>query len=166
MLRVWEGLYRVYGGQFLRMERHQVCHLLLMCQGRIESTRFYAGEEMSFTKCCNRRFIGDNHSPIQPDGYCLFCGFHPEIQKLQHQLEIQTKRVENLKKSNKFYSNEENWTIDGHTHEEETYYVREDGEFSVTIRGDVDPSYRYGGKLARECQAIDQELEKQLEEMK
>src|SRR5690554_1115516 len=57
-----------------------------------------------------------------------------ENEKLQHQLEIQQEMIENLRKGNEFYSNEENWTIDGHTHEEETYYVREDGEFSVTIR--------------------------------
>lgn len=89
-----------------------------------------------------------------------------EFEKVKRQLEIQTKRVENLKKSNEFYANEENWTIDGHTHKEETYHVREDEEFSVTIRGDVDSSYRYGGKLARECQAKDQELQKKLEEVK
>lgn len=99
------------------------------------------------------------------DIYCENERLQKENEKLQHQLEIQTKRVENLKRSNKFYANEENWTIDGHTHEEETYYVREHGEFGVTIRGDVDPSYRYGGKLARECQAIDQELEKELEKL-
>jgi len=48
MLRVWEGLYRVYGGQFLRVERHQICHLLLMCQGRLESIGFHAGEEVRY----------------------------------------------------------------------------------------------------------------------
>ena len=88
-----------------------------------------------------------------------------EFEKVKRQLEIQTMRVENLKKSNEFYSNEENWTIDGHTHDEETYYVREHGEFGVTVRGDVDPSYRYGGKLARECRAKDQELQKRLGDM-
>ena len=42
---------------------------------------------MSFTKCCNLRFLGDNHSPIQPDGYCLHCGFHPEIERLKKENE-------------------------------------------------------------------------------
>lgn len=42
---------------------------------------------MNFTECCNLRFIGDNHSPIQPDGYCLHCGFHPEIERLKKENE-------------------------------------------------------------------------------
>ena len=71
-----------------------------------------------------------------------------ENQKLQHQLEIQTKRVENLKKSNEFYVKA---------------YPRELARLDIEV-------IRYDkfipGKLARECQAKDQELEKQLEEMK
>lgn len=47
---------------------------------------------MKTTECCNLRFIGDNHSPIQPDGYCLHCGFHPEIKMLKEEkLELQKK---------------------------------------------------------------------------
>ena len=70
---------------------------------------------MSFTECCNLRFIGDNHSPIQPDGYCLHCGFHPEIQKLKAEIEslkaeisiykanerLMQMRLEELKEANK-----------------------------------------------------------------
>lgn len=59
---------------------------------------------MSFTNCCNRRFIGDNHSPIQPDGYCLFCGFHPEIESLKAEIgtyksneRLLRQRIEELK---------------------------------------------------------------------
>ena len=67
-----------------------------------------------------------------------------EKEKLQHQLEIQTKRVENLKKSNEFYAERKSWRYSGND------------------RFDCNN----GGKLARSCQAIDQELEKELENLK
>lgn len=88
-----------------------------------------------------------------------------EINDLLALVAIQSERIDNLKKSNDFYSDERNWTIDGHTHEEEVYHIREHGEFSVTIREDIDPSYRYGGKLARECELKDQEIQKRLSEL-
>lgn len=88
-----------------------------------------------------------------------------ECLKLQHQLEIQTKRVENLKKSNKFYADKLNWV-----------YSRESGIGGLITVLDTwtdQPKAggacfypHFGGKLARSCQAIDLELEKQLEEVK
>lgn len=63
---------------------------------------------MSFTKCCNHRFIGDNHSPIRPDGYCLHCGFHPEIESLKAEIgiykaneKLMQMRLEDIKEANK-----------------------------------------------------------------
>ena len=71
-----------------------------------------------------------------------------EIQKLQHQLEIQTKRVENLKKSNEFYVK---------THSRELAHLDTEA---------IGYDKFISGKLARSCQAIDQELEKELENLK
>ena len=63
---------------------------------------------MSFTECCNLRFIGDNHSPIQPDGYCLHCGLHPEVEALKVDIGIykandrlMQMRLEELKEAKK-----------------------------------------------------------------
>lgn len=63
---------------------------------------------MSFTNCCNHEFIGDNHSPIRPDGYCLHCGFHPEIESLKAEIGIYKAneriiqmRIDDLKEANK-----------------------------------------------------------------
>lgn len=63
---------------------------------------------MSFTNCCNHEFIGDNHSPIQPDGYCLHCGFHPKIESLKAEIGIykanerlMQMRLEDFKEANK-----------------------------------------------------------------
>lgn len=84
-----------------------------------------------------------------------------ECLKLQHQLEIQTKRVENLKKSNEFYAERKSWRYSGND--------RFDCNISYLDASDVITGKqrdRVGGKLARSCQAIDQELEKQLEEVK
>lgn len=80
---------------------------------------------------------------------------HDQIKKLQHQLEIQTKRVENLKKSNEFYANRRNWRKQTQT----THGL-------IAPEDQWDGKFKIGGKLARSCQAIDQELEKQLEEVK
>lgn len=70
--------------------------------------------------------------------------------ELQRKLEIQTKRVENLKKSNEFYA-----TGDAHDYNDSWIAHYKNGHTRFAT-----------GKLARECQAIDQELEKQLEELK
>ena len=84
-----------------------------------------------------------------------------ELLNLQHQLEIQTKRVENLKKSNEFYAYDEN------------YDESEESLFNKVMSDSEIKNYSYGmgqfkvaGKLARSCQAIDQELEKELENLK
>lgn len=85
-----------------------------------------------------------------------------EFEMIKRQLEIQTKRVENLKKSNEFYSEKDNWeqpiirgyqALRAEKILDRDCVKTEDGVFT-------------GGKLARSCQAIDQELEKQLEEVK
>lgn len=49
--------------------------------------------KMKITECCNHKFIGDNHSPIRPDGYCLNCGFHPEIEKLKEANKVLTGKL-------------------------------------------------------------------------
>lgn len=76
-------------------------------------------------------------------------------QKLHHQLEIQTKRVENLKKSNEFYANRRNWMKQTQT-----------TNGLITSEDQWDGKFKVGGKFARSCQAIDQELEKELEGVK
>ena len=35
------------------------------------------------TKCCQCEYMGDNHSPIRDDGYCMNCGHHPVVAKLK-----------------------------------------------------------------------------------
>ena len=77
-----------------------------------------------------------------------------EIKKLQSQIEIQKEMIENLRKSNEFYANRRNWrkqtqTTNGLIRAEDQW----DGKFKV------------GGKLARECQVKDQELQKKMEEV-
>ena len=47
---------------------------------------------MTYTKCCKHGYIGKNHSPIRWDGYCMHCGFHPEIENNQ-------KRIKTLEKA-------------------------------------------------------------------
>jgi len=44
---------------------------------------------MSFTKCCNLRYMGENHNPVyEMDGkkWCVNCGWTPEVEKLRLQL--------------------------------------------------------------------------------
>ena len=45
---------------------------------------------MSFTKCCNLRYIGENHNPVRTATYCRNCGeiyeFH-DIEKLKKENE-------------------------------------------------------------------------------
>lgn len=60
---------------------------------------------MSFTNCCNHRFIGDNHSPIRPDGYCLHCGFHPEIGSLKEANKV-------LREALEFYAAFKSYSMD------------------------------------------------------
>lgn len=38
------------------------------------------------TKCCKFVFECIKHNPIQDDGYCLNCGYHPEIESLIKQV--------------------------------------------------------------------------------
>ena len=85
-----------------------------------------------------------------------------EFEKVKRQLEIQTKRVENLKKSNEFYANRGSWVKDYDMSGEMTYFV------SIQCRDYEETNHltKLGGMLARSCQAIDQELEKQMEEVK
>lgn len=106
------------------------------------------------------------HCPKCIEESCLSNENSPSaiIKKLQHQLEIQTKRVENLKKSNEFYADRDNWI---NTAQYKPWNNKS------TIKCDTDDSTAnhilmvvYSGKLARSCQAIDQELEKQLGEVK
>ncbi len=35
------------------------------------------------TECCDHVYFGENHSPIRVDGYCMHCGYHPKIDKLE-----------------------------------------------------------------------------------
>lgn len=39
---------------------------------------------MEKTTCCNFRFECELHNPIRDrDGYCMSCGYHPEIERLK-----------------------------------------------------------------------------------
>lgn len=73
------------------------------------------------------------------------------IKKLQHQLEIQTKRVENLKKSLSVYESESRWSH-GKNQLEPTF---------ILIGNETDAKL-----FAKRAITIDQELEKELEEVK
>jgi len=39
---------------------------------------------MKKTKCCDHEYIGENHTPIRDDGYCMNCGYHPEVKELRN----------------------------------------------------------------------------------
>lgn len=86
-----------------------------------------------------------------------------ELEDIQHQLEIQTKRVENLKKSNKFYADKSKWGYSSRPkNDSHKAWIIENYDCGWC----PDNEKFVGGKLARSCQAIDQELEKQLEGVK
>ena len=92
-----------------------------------------------------------------------------EFEKVKRHLEIQTKRVENLRKSNEFYADPESWIKrTGEAWNKSSPREKHDGE---TIRHYKHPYKDWigtvvvGGKLARECQAKDQELQKRLGDM-
>lgn len=87
-----------------------------------------------------------------------------QFEKVKRQLEIQTKRVENLKKSNEFYADKASWGSLLNTGELKSRirYV----DWDETCVEDVLAERKFGGKLARSCQAIDQELQKKMEEVK
>ena len=77
-----------------------------------------------------------------------------EFEKVKRQLEIQTMRVENLRKSNEFYADRRNWMKQTQT-----------TNGLITSEDQWDGKFKVGGKLARECQAKDQELQKKMEEV-
>lgn len=124
---------------------------------------------MAFLKrCCAKvNESGDGHccSLVFGEGLCK----DHYLEKLHHQLEIQTKRVENLKKMF-MYGDPESWIKrNGDAWNKSSPREKDDQEL---IRGYKHPERDWigtvvvGGKLARSCQAIDQELEKELEGVK
>ena len=60
---------------------------------------------MSKTTCCGLRYIGENHNPIRPDGYCMNCGFHPKVKELEEKLEKLKKAVIEV------YANINSWDL-------------------------------------------------------
>jgi|SRR5690554_492537 len=110
---------------------------------------------MSFTNCCNHRFIGDNHSPIQPDGYCLHCGFHPEIEALKEANKVLREAVE-------FYGDPEMWMIkDKHSWRKSSPKSHGDDEMIINYqhpRRDWVGTIIVGGKLARKAIAKANEI--------
>lgn len=48
---------------------------------------------MQKTTCCNFRFDCEKHNPIRDDGYCMNCGYHPEIKILSNQLKSHQKQI-------------------------------------------------------------------------
>lgn len=95
-----------------------------------------------------------------------------KMEKLEKKLSIQEKRIENLLKSNEFYADtriynrpdrDRNGMSGMSGMSSQTDFEIEDGEWKIT-NGEKE-HYCYG-KLARECQAKDQELLKELEMVK
>ena len=72
-------------------------------------------------------------------------------------IEKQKELIKQMAEVISFYGDKVNWTIDGHTYQEEIEDI-ERGEFADTIRNDCDASSpsnwhgTYGGKRARELQ--------------
>lgn len=102
---------------------------------------------MSKTTCCSLEYIGDNHSPLRSDGYCMHCGFHPGIQSLQSQLKEAIAVIEfyGSLRSNKY----KNGLAPARVIDEDVEHIE------VASHGVV----RVGGKRAREFLAKVKEIE-------
>lgn len=85
-----------------------------------------------------------------------------ELESLYLKLSLQKEMIENLRKSNEFYVDKINWEqpiIRG-------YLALRAEKILDSDCSKTEDSIFTGGKLARSCQEIDQELQKKLEEVK
>lgn len=87
-----------------------------------------------------------------------------KIKELEAKIKLQDQRIENLLKAVEFYGNPMNYHLDSNV----LGYQRPKDDTILTQWKDDDFKYSgvVGGKLARKCQAKDQELLKELESLK
>lgn len=64
---------------------------------------------MEKTKCCGFLFDSEQHNPIQNDGYCTKCGYHPNVMDLKSKVKDLKMEVKELKKMLVFLEDQGKW---------------------------------------------------------